>query len=72
MQRPIKFRAWDKERKVFLHSDEYCEGFFAHVECTPKKFSDVMQFTGLLDRNSKEIYEGDILDDGYGGQFFGI
>ncbi len=55
--RPIKFRAWDRDGKYFLHN--FMDNF--NLSILTKNTYDVMQFTGLLDKNSVEIYEGDIV-----------
>lgn len=64
--RPIKFRAWDVYNKKWLPPEIFSigiddgklrnkrnDGIIGGVE--------LVQFTGLLDKNGKEIYEGDIV-----------
>lgn len=59
--RTIKFRAWNGEQMV---SPDYIDRKgIAHWKenSIPTSSEKVMQFTGLLDKNGKEIYEGDII-----------
>ena len=61
MGREIKFRAWDKKRNRMM-AHLFNGDFWNIVEADQASFV-VMQFSGLLDKNGKEIYEGDILRD---------
>ena len=58
--REIKFRAWDKERKEWQHFTLQ-ELITGQATIIWPKLDDWCQFTGLKDRNGKEIYESDIL-----------
>ena len=57
--REIKFRAWIKNHKqmIFLTAVAFGDLIDNH-----KKGFEIMQFTGLKDKNRKEIYEGDIVE----------
>ncbi len=60
MTRQIKFRAWDSEQKDMLKPFTLEQAIMRNPAPSVAELK-FMQFTGLLDKNGKEIYEGDIL-----------
>ena len=75
MNREIKFRVYDKDLKRmryfnsphdFICFDEKGNGYYHNMQTgLGEWFSDLMQYTGLKDKNGVEIYENMILDNKY-------
>ncbi|KKL80953.1 hypothetical protein LCGC14_1999640 [marine sediment metagenome] len=61
--REIKFRAWHNPHKEMIYNPNVC--IVVLQQDLPEW--DLMQYTGLKDKNGKEIYEGDIFTAGYWG-----
>ena len=61
MNREIKFRAWDKSCNKMRGISGLQDCFSLRSDGICNEDYILLQYTGLHDKNGKEIYEGDIL-----------
>ena len=72
--REIKFRAWDNNKETLcnitdINFSDYSANGVCFGEWSEFSVNNLMQYTGLKDKNGIDIYEGDICRC-YGGEYF--
>lgn len=80
--RKIKFRAWIKEvdeireveyinfwEKKISYPHKFCKEYYLNADFDE---IEIMEYTGLKDKNGKEIYEGDILFESFREEYFKV
>ena len=63
MNNKNKFRFWNPQTKIFVTNYNYNGPVDELFE--PDEFLKPQQFLGILDKNMKEIYEGDVVNFDY-------